>query len=777
MNTGQRNRYDEVFGVLLLMTAVFLTVALASYSSSDPSFNTATTEMQPHNLIGRLGSHLADVLFQVIGFIAFLLPLPFLLAGINKVRSRPIEDLLLKTLGFIAVASSLCTALSLFDLPDPSWANFSQGGLLGTLLAGPLLRFLNLTGSILLLTTVFVLAILAITRFSLRGFSVLLKKIMAFILRPFRPLKVRYNERKKLKELKKRREMLIKLKEIPEDKPQLETENLFAEKTEAILYGNDEAAVTGKQAPAGRTRKVTADAVLPVSKPVQTAFEWDDKDKRRINNSEYQLPPLSFLKAPSDEIEYDIEELREKAAVLAAKCAEFKVTGEVKHIHPGPVVTTFEFKPDPGVKYTKILALSDDLCLAMKAEAIRIDRIPGKSTVGIEVPNENRRMILLREVLSSRYFNESESDLTLALGQDIKGGTVITSLPKMPHLLIAGSTGTGKSVGLNCMVCSILYKAVPENVRFIMVDPKRLELGLYEDIPHLLTPIVTDPKKAANALHWAVKEMENRYRLLALQGVRNLDQYNVLAAEMSREKKGKTGTDEESEEFQKLPKIVIVVDELADLMMTSGKDVEASITRLAQMARAVGIHLILATQRPSVDVITGLIKANFPSRISFRVSSKIDSRTILDANGAEQLLGMGDMLFLSPSHARLSRIHGAYISEKEISKIVTFLKEQARPEYHEEILVGEDSNEEMDGEFSRSEDPLYDEVSRFVVEQRKASTSLLQRRFGVGYGRAAKLMDALEYEGIIGPMEGPSKPRSILVPPDYFSEIDSRDPF
>ncbi|MFH1964674.1 MAG: DNA translocase FtsK 4TM domain-containing protein [Acidobacteriota bacterium] len=776
MTKTQRNRYDEVFGVLLLMTTVFLAAALLSYNSSDPSYNTAAPEVQPHNLIGRVGSHLSDVLFQVLGFVAFLLPLPFLLAGIKKIRARPIEDLFLKTLGFIAVASSLCAGLSLFELPISSRTNFSPGGLLGTLLAGPLLTYLNRTGSILLLTTVFILAILAITRFSLRGFSALVKKFLAVLFRPFRPLKVKYDEKRKLRKLKKRREML-RLKEIPDDKPFHETEYLFADKAEAVLYGNGDGALSGKTISPGRARKQSFDSVPPVSKPIQTAFEWDDKEKRKAKNSEYRLPPLSFLKAPSDEIEYDIDELREKAHTLAEKCAEFKVTGEVKHIHPGPVVTTFEFKPDPGVKYTKILALSDDLCLAMKAEAIRIDRIAGKSTVGIEVPNTNRRMILLREVLSSRYFNESDSDLTLALGLDIKGGTVVTNLLKMPHLLIAGSTGTGKSVGLNCMVCSILYKASPENVRFIMVDPKRLELGPYEHIPHLLTPIVTDPKKAANALHWAVKEMENRYRLLALQGVRNLDQYNVLAVDLARDKKGRDDSEGETEEFQKLPKIVIVVDELADLMMTSGKDVEASITRLAQMARAVGIHLILATQRPSVDVITGLIKANFPSRISFRVSSKIDSRTILDANGAEQLLGMGDMLFLSPSHARLSRIHGAYISEKEISKIVSFLKEQAQPEYHEEILVGDDSAEDMEGERSKSDDPLYDEVARFVVEQRKASTSLLQRRFGVGYGRAAKLMDSLEYEGIIGPMEGPSKPRSILVSPDYFSEIDNRDPF
>jgi len=757
------------------MAAVFLIAALASYSPSDPSFNTAAAEAQPHNLIGRVGSHLADLLLQFMGLVAYLLPLPFLLAGIKKIRSMPIDDLLLKTIGFVAVALALCTSLSLMEMPLPLRGNFLPGGLLGGLFAAPLLNSLNKTGSYLLLGTIFILAVLAITRFSLKGLSLFLRKVFAFVFRPFQPLRVRHEEKKKIRELKKRREML-RLKEMPEENFEPETEELFPEELESIKYGGGETDLAGSDNRSRRKRGGSSPPP-PVTRPVQTAFEWDSKEKRVQKHSEYQVPTLSFLRQPEDGIEFDTGELQAKAAALAAKCSEFKVTGEVKQIHPGPVVTTFEFKPDPGVKYNKILSLSDDLCLAMKAEAIRIDRIPGKSTVGIEVPNKNRRMILLREVLSSRDFSESDSLLTLALGQDIKGNTVVTHLPKMPHLLIAGSTGTGKSVGLNCMVCSILYKASPEDVRFIMVDPKRLELGLYEDIPHLLIPIVTDPKKAANALHWAVKEMENRYRLLADQGVRNLDQYNILVDEMKKEGiSGKTEEDE-SEEPGRLPKIVIVVDELADLMMTSGKDVEASITRLAQMARAVGIHLILATQRPSVDVITGLIKANFPSRISFRVSSKIDSRTILDTNGAEQLLGMGDMLFLSPNQSRLSRIHGAYISEKEIAKIVSFLKEQAQPEYHHEILAGEDSDDEAEAEFSRSDDPLYDDVARFVVEQRKASTSLLQRRFSIGYGRAAKLMDALEFEGIIGPPEGPSKPRSILVSPDYFKEVDNREPF
>jgi len=427
-------------------------------------------------------------------------------------------------------------------------------------------------------------------------------------------------------------------------------------------------------------------------------------------------------------------------------------------------VTTFEFKPDPGVRYSRMISMSDDLCLALKAEAIRIDRISGKNTVGVEVPNIKRQTIFLRDILESEHFLDSPSLLTLGLGKLIDGSTFVANLTKMPHLLIAGATGSGKSVGLNCVVCSILYKAVPDEVRFIMIDPKRLELGLYEGIPHLLTPIVTDPRQAANALNWAVIEMEERYRLLAEAGVRNIDQYN-------EELRGSRKVLEEG--LKPLPYIVVVVDELADLMMTAGKEVEASLTRLAQMARAIGIHLILATQRPSVDVLTGLIKANFPCRISFRVASKVDSRTILDVNGAEQLLGQGDMLYKSPATSRLVRVHGAYISEKEIGQVTAFLKQQAEPQYREEILESPEEDETDLGDIEQLEDDLYQEAARFVVEIRKASTSLLQRRFRVGYGRAARLLDIMQHEGIVGPPDG-SKPREVLVASDYFDEVDEK---
>src|SRR5215471_5377867 len=478
----------------------------------------------------------------------------------------------------------------------------------------------------------------------------------------------------------------------------------------------------------------------------------------------YKLPALELLEAPISHREQAEDELRERATILAEKCKEFAVTGHIHRINPGPVVTTFEFKPDPGIKYSRVVSLADDLCLALKAESIRIDRIPGKSTVGIEVPNAHREKILLREVIESPRFHNSESKLLLSLGKTINGEEYVADLTKMPHLLIAGATGAGKSVTLNAIICSILYKASPEEVKFIMVDPKRLELGLYEGLPHLLTPIVTEPKRAANALKWAVNEMENRYRELAKFGVRNIDQYNQLV----RESTHPTLWADDPNAPKQLPFIVITIDELADLMMIARGDVETSIARLAQMARAVGIHLVVATQRPSVDVITGVIKANFPSRIAFRVSSKVDSRTIIDSNGAEGLLGQGDMLFLPPASSRLVRVHGSFVNEAEIKRVTDHHRTQAQPDYNEQVTQSEqeaDGAEDLAGE----RDELFDEALAIVTDMGRASTSVLQRRLSIGYGRAAKILDLMERGGFIGPVEG-AKPRKVLQAAYEFRE-------
>ncbi len=495
----------------------------------------------------------------------------------------------------------------------------------------------------------------------------------------------------------------------------------------------DEAAPVSKQ-----SRRVAAAAPAPIG--------------------DYKMPELEFLHPPPPHSEQADEELLGLATRLAEKCKEFNVTGQIKHICPGPVVTTYEFKPDPGVKYSRVTGLVDDLCLALKAESIRIDRMPGKPHVGIEVPNPERETIHLREVVESRAFRDSPSKLTIALGKTIDGLNYVADLAKMPHLLIAGATGAGKSVGVNSLIVSILYKARPDEVKFILIDPKRLELGLYEDIPHLATPIITDPKRAAISLKWAVGEMERRYKELAGWGVRNIDGFN---AEVLRRNLVKDYDELTNEPHKPLPYIVIIIDELADLMMVSGHEVEESITRLAQMARAVGIHLVLATQRPSVDVITGLIKANFPSRISFRVSSKVDSRTIIDANGAEQLLGRGDMLFLPPGTSRLIRVHGAYVDEAEIGRIVSHVKAQGAPAYDETITQSDEELSGLDGT-GGERDELFEDALRICVEMKRASTSVLQRRLRIGYGRAAAILDMMEREGFIGQADG-ARPRPVLT--------------
>jgi S-DNA-T family DNA segregation ATPase FtsK/SpoIIIE len=485
--------------------------------------------------------------------------------------------------------------------------------------------------------------------------------------------------------------------------------------------------------------------------------------------SGFRLPPSTLLHRSDESQIVREDDLRSQARVLVEKCAEFDVRGQVVQINPGPVVTTFEFRPEAGVKYSRVTGLAEDLCLAMRAESILIERMAGKSTVGIQVPNHDRETIWLRDVIEAENFTQTKSKLTLAMGKDINGRIVTADLATMPHVLIAGSTGSGKSVAINAMIMSVLYKATPQQVRLILVDPKRVELGMYEGIPHLFTPIITEPKLAANALRNAVREMERRLKLLASRSVRNIDQYNKLFDNQT------PSLFEEGEEEEPLPHIIIIIDELADLMMLDKANVEEAITRLAQMARAVGIHLVLATQRPSVDVITGLIKANVPTRVSFRLATKVDSRTILDSNGAEALLGRGDMLFLPPGTSRLQRLHAPFVTEKEIADVVSFWKNQGEAQYVQGFLESprDEKGRDLDAqpEDGDSNDELFEDAVRLVLEFGKASTSLLQRRLRIGYGRAAHLIDMMERDGIVGPADG-SKPREILKPPDWLNQIE-----
>ena len=483
----------------------------------------------------------------------------------------------------------------------------------------------------------------------------------------------------------------------------------------------------------------------------------------------YKLPPSSLLYHSEEHAQVREDALRDEARVLVEKCAEFDVDGQVTQINPGPVVTTFEFKPDAGVKYSRVTGLADDLCLAMAAESILIERMAGKSTVGIQVPNAERETIWLRDVVECESFAQSKSRLAIALGKDINGRIVTGDLASMPHVLIAGSTGSGKSVAINAMIMSVLFKSTPEQVRMILVDPKRVELGMYEGIPHLFTPIITEAKLAANALRNAVREMERRLKLLASHHVRNIDQYNKMVESATPD------MFEDSSEQEPLPYIMIIIDELADLMMLDRANVEEAITRLAQMARAVGIHLVLATQRPSVDVITGLIKANVPTRMSFRLATKVDSRTIIDSNGAESLLGRGDMLYLPPGTSRVQRVHAPFVTEKEIGAVVAFWKEQGEAEYVQGFLEGPKDEKVADGEMGSEEDAndeLYNDAVRLVFEFGKASTSLLQRRLRIGYGRAAHLIDLMHRDGLVGPADG-SKPRELLKPANWIHEVDA----
>jgi S-DNA-T family DNA segregation ATPase FtsK/SpoIIIE len=499
------------------------------------------------------------------------------------------------------------------------------------------------------------------------------------------------------------------------------------------------------------------------------------QQKLPISVDGYVLPPVDLLEKRNGAGAVDRKILAETGRAISDKCAEFGVEGEVVEYHPGPVVTTYEFRPAAGIKVNQVMGLSEDLALALSAESIRIERLPGRASVGIEVPNPGGgEIIALRDVIESDRFISSRSRLTLALGKDIHGEPVVDDLRAMPHLLIAGTTGSGKSVAINALITSILFKASPEDVKLILIDPKMVELEIYEGLPHLAAKIIIDPKKAANALRWAVDRMEERFQTLSDFGqVRNAEQYNAAIQDPRAVADVRARHPEDPDlKLEPMPLIVIVIDELADLMMTSPKEVEEAIVRLAQKARAVGIHLVVATQRPSVDILTGVIKANLPSRIAFKVSSKVDSRVILDGNGAERLLGRGDMLFLPPGTSRLRRVHGAYVSIQETAALVRFLKKQAKPQYDDDITKDRAEVERRE-EGSDESDPLYDEAARLVVREKMASISFLQRRMGVGFSRAGKLIDMMTRDGLLGPQRG-SKPREVLVTDDYFEEVDQQ---
>ena len=771
-------RVSEIIGVAFLTLSLVWLIALTTYDASDAVWFFNSDGSDPaHNFAGPVGAFLAELSFQLFGYVSFLFPIICIVLGWHYFWCLSFDAGYTKLTGLILL---LCFTAAAFALADVDQNSFLFGGFLGSELSRILSLYFNSTGSVIvILASLFVSLILA-TQFS---FGRLFSKLTRFLQRLFSLASSQSRKWWAKRQKERRRRGVIKkhldrniastarndILAISEGGQLLtktrETDPDSTNASSSTVIDSDPAAQTAIQNPPFKSSKENLDSA---------AIDFDaDLPPIERRSDGFSIPPIALLDSPKKVRKVDERQLMTNARLLETKCREFGVEGSVSQIHPGPVVTTFEFKPEAGVKYSKVTGLAEDLCLAMEAESVLIERIPGKSTVGIQIPNSIRDQISLRELLESEVYRRSTSKLPLALGKSIHGEPIVSDLAIMPHLLIAGSTGTGKSVSVNAMLTSILYRATPDDVRLILIDPKRLELGMYADIPHLLTPVVVDPKRAANALRWAVREMEERYKTLAAEGVRNIEQFNRNIDRLqthpndSHAKELDSKGDTKSSDQKRLPYIVLAIDELADLMMVASKDVEESVARLAQMARAVGIHLILATQRPSVDVITGLIKANMPSRIAFRASSKVDSRTILDSNGAEQLLGKGDMLFLPPASSRSVRVHGPYISENETARLASFLRNQGKPGYDTSITAEEKPANTIELE----SDELYEQAARIVVTSQQASVSNLQRRLRIGFSRAARLVDMMEADGLVSTgISG--KSREVLVETDYFDQVD-----
>lgn len=754
----------ELQGIGIGALGLFIVIAFLTFSAADQSLNSWSTEGGVRNLGGRLGSQLADLFFMLFGMASYLIPAALLYISYNLLRFKEPRLRFYKVAAFCGLLFSLA-ALFAFSLESTSFLGqqVPTGGLVGRGTVQLLRGNMNAFGALLVL-----LPLLAASIMILSGFSFVL--FASWWLENMRARWAARQKRSEQNRTEQEREQM-KGKPVPASGPVIKTSTPTAPSTRPNFFKKEKKKEAAKD------------------KPVQESFDFIKQE------GDFITPPLSLLDSPpATERRVDREALEMNARLLEKKLLDFGIDGEVKEICPGPVITMYEFAPAPGIKISRIAGLSDDLTMALQALSIRIVApIPGKGVVGIEVPNRDRETVYLREIFTCDDFLQSKMKLPLVLGKDIAGLPSLTDLAKAPHLLVAGSTGSGKSVSVNTMILSLLYTATPRDVRFIMVDPKMLEFSMYEGIPHLLLPVVTEPKKASLALKWAVNEMERRYKLLAVKGVRNIESYNRKLALEEEESASHTVADDEiieeleeiiegedqlmldeplpfiidddveALEHSHLPYIVVIVDELADLMMVAGREVEEHIARLAQKARAAGIHLILATQRPSVDVITGLIKANLPSRISFQVSSKVDSRTILDCNGAEALLGMGDMLYLPPGTGRLQRVHGAFVSDAEVQRVVDFLKKQGKPVYEKSILEMKESDDKSGFGDDEELDERWEDALRLVAETKQASISMVQRRLRIGYNRAARIIEMMEREGMVAPSDGTSKPREIYM--------------
>jgi S-DNA-T family DNA segregation ATPase FtsK/SpoIIIE len=733
----QNKRMREIKGVLCLALAIFLFLCLFSYSPHDPSFTRFVVDgASTHNLTGKFGSYVADSMIRLFGLAVFLLPSALLICAFQYFVRPAFTLFFPRVTGFIFFTLSLtglCGTL-LKNGVTFQGEKLKAGGLIGAGIEWFLLSYFNAAGTYIILIVGLIISLYFIVDYSIvsvtEKFTQSISNLASSLRQRWAIIRARFT------------------------KSQIEI------KTPPAVQESDP----------------------PAKKPKPRKIEQTHFDFSKLkSDGTFQLPPLSLLsEGPQKDTRIKRDLLVANSRILEKKLADFGVEAKVVEVLPGPVITMYELEPAPGVKINRITTLADDLALALMAPSIRIlAPVPGKSVIGIEIPNAKRDPVYLKDVLDNDAFQHSAHRLPIAMGVDFVGTPVIADLAKMPHLLIAGTTGSGKSVALNAMICSILFKAQPDDIKFLMVDPKRLELSSYEGIPHLMHPVVVDPKKASQVLRWTVEEMERRYKIISRLNVKSIDAYNEMIltgakgritamprparpdAATTDSNPQDDGRHQASVEHVKLPYIIVVIDELADLMMVAPRDVEESLTRLAQMARAAGIHLMIATQRPSVDVITGLIKANFPTRISFKVSSKIDSRTIIDQTGAEQLLGAGDMLFIPPGTSKLTRIHGAYVSDPEISRVVDYLKIQAQPTYDTSIetfqLESVQAQTEEDGY-----DEKYDEAVALVGELGQASISLVQRYLKIGYNRAARLIEQMEREGIVGPSDG-AKPRKVLI--------------
>ena len=752
-----RIKISEITGIILVLTSLFLLLSLISYDPQDPSWaSTASIQRKVTNFGGKAGASTAEILLQVLGFTSFIIPFVLCYLAIQTFSSKEEKHFLSKIAAIIFLILIL-SALLYSLVQELNWrgARVPSGGFVGNMLSSLFVQYFNHTGTVLILLSLLILFFILSTRFSISKLIHFLSKFFQFI---FKEVRIRITSYQKAKRKEKMKRKVIEKysssqpdqtgKRVQKEKKSKERKERKKEKEERK---KDKKALQGapgiQPSPPCRSKE----------RPLFPEIE---------RKGDYNFPPFNLLDPGKESEQIDKNELYEKKQVIEEKLREFKIEGEVKEYHPGPVITTYEFYPYPGVKVSQVASYAEDLSLALKAESVRIQRIPGKSSLGIEAPNNRRETIKVRDLIQTEHFLKSPSKLTIALGKTVHGEPYITDLSVMPHLLIAGATGSGKSVALNTIITSILYKASPEEVKLILIDPKRLEFSIYDGIPHLICPVVKDPRKAEAILLDIIKKMEARYHKLGLLRVRNIEQYNKQVHRLIQEQKGKL-PEMENEELKPLPYLVVIIDELAELMMIGAQEVEYCIARLAQLARAVGIHLVMATQRPSIDVITGTIKNNFSRRIAFRVPSKIDSRIIIDTGGAEKLLGMGDMLFMPPNYPRIIRLHCSFVSLPELNRLVKFVKDQGKPSYDEEIAQVLKRPAASFLEKSDEKDPLFDKAVELVLHTGQASASYLQRKLKLGYARAARLIDQMEYEGIVGPSEG-SKPREILVSPEAY---------